>query len=70
MGDPDLVEANLEFVRRWKGPRLLKLAFVAMMAGIWKWAYYAPGMLPIDVVFGGLQACADAAVTGQVGGSA
>ncbi len=32
-----------------------------------KWAYYAPGMLPIDVVFGGLQACADAAVTGQVG---
>ncbi|MEK9526700.1 MAG: aconitase X, partial [Acidimicrobiaceae bacterium] len=35
-----------------------------------KWAYYAPGMLPIDVVFGGLQACADAAVTGQVGGAA
>jgi predicted aconitase len=35
-----------------------------------KWAYYAPGMLPIDVVFGGLQACADAAVTGQVGGPA
>ena len=25
------------------------------------------GMLPIDVVFGGLQACADAAVTGQIG---
>ena len=35
-----------------------------------KWAYYAPGMLPIDVVFGGLQACADAAVTGQIGGPA
>ncbi|MEM1335573.1 MAG: aconitase X, partial [Actinomycetota bacterium] len=33
-----------------------------------KWAYYAPGMLPIEVVFGDLQACADAAVTGQVGG--
>jgi hypothetical protein len=27
-------------------------------------------MLPIDVVFGGLQVCADAAVTGQVGGPA
>jgi predicted aconitase len=35
-----------------------------------KWAYYAPGMLPIDVVFDGLQACADAAVTGQIGGPA
>lgn len=35
-----------------------------------KWAYYAPGMLPIDVVFGGLQACANAAVTGQIGGPA
>ena len=35
-----------------------------------KRAYYAPGMLPIDVVFGGLQACANAAVTGQIGGPA
>ncbi|MEM8747294.1 MAG: aconitase X [Actinomycetota bacterium] len=32
-----------------------------------KWAYYAPGMLPVDVVFGGLHACAEAAVSGRVG---
>jgi hypothetical protein len=40
--DPDLVERNLEFVRQWRGPRALKYAFVYGMAGIWKWAYYAP----------------------------
>ena len=42
LGDPDLVERNLEFVRRWRGPRALKLLFVAVMAAIWKWAYYSP----------------------------
>lgn len=42
LGDPDLVERNLEFVRVWHGPRALKLVFVFVMAGIWKWAYYSP----------------------------
>ena len=36
VGDPDLVERNLEFLRRWDGPRALKLLFVFVMAGIWK----------------------------------
>ena len=40
--DPDLVERNLEFVRRWRGPHAAKLALVAVLAGVWKWAYYAP----------------------------
>lgn len=40
--DPDLVERNLEFVRRWRGPLAFKYAFIALMAGVWKWAYYAP----------------------------
>jgi hypothetical protein len=40
--DPDLVERNLEFVRQWRGPQLLKYAFVYGMACVWKWAYYAP----------------------------
>ena len=42
IGDPDLVERNLEFVRRAALPRPLKLAFVALMAAVWKWVYYAP----------------------------
>lgn len=40
--DPDLVERNLDFVRQWQGPRALKLMYVAVMATVWKWAYYAP----------------------------
>ena len=31
-----------------------------------KWAYYAPGMLPVDVVFGSLADCANSAVAGEV----
>ena len=41
-GDPDLVERNLEFVRKWSLPLSVKYAFVAVMSGIWKWVYYAP----------------------------
>ena len=41
-GDPDLVERNLEFVRKMSIPRGLKLALVAVLAGVWKWVYYAP----------------------------
>jgi predicted aconitase len=31
-----------------------------------KWAYYAPGMLGIEVVFGSLSECVESAVQGQV----
>lgn len=31
-----------------------------------KWAYYAPGMLLVDVAFGGLKDCVDSAVKGEV----
>jgi predicted aconitase len=31
-----------------------------------KWAYYAPGILGVDVVFASLAACVDSAVTGQL----
>jgi hypothetical protein len=36
-GDPDLVERNLDFLRVAPLPRGLKVAYVALMAGIWKW---------------------------------
>ncbi len=32
-----------------------------------KWAYYAPANLGVDVVFGSLQACVEAAISGQAG---
>ena len=31
-----------------------------------KWAYYAPGMLPVEVVVGSLQECVESAVSGEV----
>ena len=31
-----------------------------------KWAYYAPGMLPVKVAFGSLQDCVESAVRGEV----
>ncbi|MDH3666105.1 MAG: aconitase X catalytic domain-containing protein [Paracoccaceae bacterium] len=31
-----------------------------------KWAYYAPGMLPIEVAFGSLEECVESAVRGSV----
>jgi predicted aconitase len=31
-----------------------------------KWAYYAPGMLPVDVCFGSLKECVESAVRGEV----
>ena len=37
-GDPDLVERNLDFLRVATLPRVLKVAYVALMAGIWKCA--------------------------------
>ncbi len=31
-----------------------------------KWAYYAPGLLPVEVAFGSLEDCIETAVRGQV----
>jgi hypothetical protein len=31
-----------------------------------KWAYYAPGMLPVEVVIGSLGECVESAVSGEV----
>jgi predicted aconitase len=31
-----------------------------------KWAYYAPGMLPVEVCFGSLKECIESAVAGEV----
>ncbi|MEO0494107.1 MAG: aconitase X, partial [Actinomycetota bacterium] len=33
-----------------------------------KWAYYAPGMLSVEVAFGSLAACVEAAISGRRGG--
>ena len=40
--DPDLVESNLDFLRRLPIPQVLKRLAVAIMACVWKWWYYAP----------------------------
>jgi len=42
VGDPDLVEKNLEFVRSMTAPRAVKYAGVAFLMCTWKWFYYAP----------------------------
>jgi len=41
-GDPDLVERNLDTLRTIKLPRPLKYVYVAFLACVWKWYYYAP----------------------------
>jgi predicted aconitase len=37
-----------------------------IMTNAAKWAYYAPGMLGVEVVFGSLKECAESAVRGEV----
>jgi len=43
--DPDLVERNLGYLRGANLPRWVKVAVVAVLAGSWKFAYYAPNAL-------------------------
>jgi len=43
--DPDLVERNLEWLRRADVPKPAKAALVALLAAAWKWIYYAPNTL-------------------------
>lgn len=43
VGDPDLVERNLAFLRdNKKVPMVFKYGYVAMVMCMWKWSYYAP----------------------------
>jgi predicted aconitase len=37
-----------------------------VMTNAAKWAYYAPGMLGVDVAFGSLKECIESAVRGEV----
>ncbi len=46
----------------------VKAAKGRVMTNSAKWAYYAPGMLPVEVAFGSLEACVESAVRGQVTG--
>jgi len=41
-GDPDLVERNLDVMRKFPLPCSVKYLAVAGLAAIWKWYYYAP----------------------------
>ena len=45
VADPDLVERNLGWLRDLDLPAPAKIAFVAAMASMWKWIYYAPNTL-------------------------
>jgi predicted aconitase len=37
-----------------------------VMTNAAKWAYYAPGMLPVEVAFGSLAECVESAIAGEV----
>jgi fatty acid desaturase len=43
--DPDLVEANLDWLRESELPLAARYALVGLMACVWKWSYYAPNTL-------------------------
>ncbi len=43
--DPDLVEANLEWLRQSRLPMALRYLVVGFFALTWKWSYYAPNTL-------------------------
>ena len=43
--DPDLVERNLSWLRSSKLPMPLRYALIALVAGSWKYSYYAPSTL-------------------------
>ena len=45
LGDPDLVEFNLEWLRKSSAPWPLKYTYIFVMACIWKFLYYAPNTL-------------------------
>lgn len=45
LADPDLVERNLQLVREWRIPVILKYAVIGFFMCTWKWTYYAPNTL-------------------------
>ncbi|KAK3242868.1 hypothetical protein CYMTET_47445 [Cymbomonas tetramitiformis] len=45
VGDPDLVERNLQDIRKQNIPKPLKYVQVAALMLMWKWFYYAPNTL-------------------------
>ncbi|MCA9536126.1 MAG: fatty acid desaturase [Myxococcales bacterium] len=45
--DPDLVEANLDWLRESPLPRPVRMAIIAFFASTWKWTYYAPNTLRV-----------------------
>ena len=45
--DPDVAERHLEFLRRLRAPRWLKVAVIAVVACTWKIIYYAPTSLRV-----------------------
>lgn len=45
LADPDLVERNLQLVRGWRIPVILKYAIIGFFMCTWKWTYYAPNTL-------------------------
>jgi fatty acid desaturase len=45
--DPDLVEANLDWLRDSSLPRPVRMAIIAFFASTWKWTYYAPNTLRV-----------------------
>ncbi|MDX1402590.1 MAG: aconitase X, partial [Kiloniellales bacterium] len=44
----------------------VKAARGRVMTNSAKWAYYAPGMLPVEVAFGDMKDCVEAAIRGEV----
>lgn len=47
LADPDLVEANLDWLRASDLPRPVRAAVIAFFASTWKWTYYAPNTLRV-----------------------
>jgi fatty acid desaturase len=47
VADPDLVEHNLEALRRAPLPKVVKQALLALSAATWKLTYYAPNTLQV-----------------------
>jgi fatty acid desaturase len=46
-GDPDLVQQNVDWLRRSRLPRPVKVATIALLACTWKLTYYAPNTFQI-----------------------
>ncbi|MCO4745880.1 MAG: fatty acid desaturase [Proteobacteria bacterium] len=54
--DPDLVEANLDWLRDSDLPQSVRYGIMALFFGTWKWTYYAPNTLQALLVEEGRKA--------------